>query len=195
MRPAHITLKSRFLYSKICIVPERVLAWLVARRLRSPEKNSHDETGDAKVDIVAEQDAVIASKKTQPAVDMNAIVNWQLQHHAGFVYSFMSSIRYAPILEQHDEWRIIGKRLVEQQTGSTHLEGHLDNGKVFILLGKDDPFVIETELKVDAEDVLGAKGVEWKVLDAGHEFPITRSREIVEALAEFWGWHSERTEM
>jgi len=176
-------------------VPEWVLAWLVARRLHSPEKkNDGDENRNANLgitDAAVEEGAVMKPEKTQPIVHANAIVNWQLQHHAGFVYSFMSSIRYAPIQKQHDEWRVIGKRLDEQQKGSTDLEGSLDNGKVFILLGKDDPIVIESELRIDAEEVLGTKGVEWKVFDAGHDFPITRSRDVVKALGEYWGWHTE----
>jgi hypothetical protein len=43
------------------------------------------------------------------------------------------------------------------------------------------------ELEVDAANIIGKDKVEFRIIDAGHEFPIIKADEIVEDIWEFWG--------
>ena len=100
----------------------------------------------------------------------------------------MSSIRFGPISNQHEEWRRIGQRLCAQNAttmDSVEEEG-MQNGKVLIICGKDDPIIIKEELLDDATEVLGENNIRFETCDAGHELPITRSEELVGYIWDFW---------
>lgn len=43
------------------------------------------------------------------------------------------------------------------------------------------------ELEIDAAIIIGKDKVEFRIIDAGHEFPITKADEIVEDIWELWG--------
>ena len=73
----------------------------------------------------------------------------------------------------------MGERLREQNK---------ENGtrkKVFIVLGATDPIIIKQELEEDATELL-SENVEFAVLDAAHDVPITKGNEVVEAILDFW---------
>lgn len=99
----------------------------------------------------------------------------------------MSSIRHGPITEQHEDWRKIGQRLAAQNVTTekgTENVG-LQNGKVLIICGQNDPIIVKDELVEDATRVLG-DNVEFKIVDAGHELPITKSQDVVAHICKFW---------
>lgn len=61
----------------------------------------------------------------------------------------------------------------------------LQNGKVLVICGEHDAIIVKDELIEDAKSVL--KGhVDFKVVNGGHEFPITKSDEVVEEIVSFW---------
>jgi len=113
-----------------------------------------------------------------PNITVEKAVYYQLDNYPGFVHAFMSSIRYGPVRHQHDRWRIVGERLTQEKK------------KALIVLGANDPIIIQNEVMEDARSVLGAGNVEFEVFEAGHEVPITKGREVARKIAEFW----ERTE-
>jgi surfactin synthase thioesterase subunit len=41
-------------------------------------------------------------------------------------------------------------------------------------------------VEIDAKEVIGAGKVEWRIIEGGHEFPITRGEEVVEKINEVW---------
>lgn len=112
---------------------------------------------------------------------------WQLQSHPSFIKAFMSSIRHGPITEQHDDWARIGRRLAAQNatTNERFRYAGLREGKVLIVCGERDSIVVKHELMEDAERALMGN-VEFRVVDAGHEFPITRTEEVVGFVVNFW---------
>jgi predicted esterase len=57
---------------------------------------------------------------------------------------------------------------------------------VLLILGKEDTVIIAEEMCEDAQKVFGDK-VEIKVLDGGHEVPVTDASIVAETILEFWG--------
>lgn len=99
----------------------------------------------------------------------------------------MSSIRYGPITAQHHDWKQIGQRLAAQNatTNGDVDDAGLQNGKVLIVCGEQDAIIVKDELVQDATRVLQGN-VEFRLVDAGHEFPITRAGEVVGCIVGFW---------
>ena len=115
------------------------------------------------------------------------VVTWQVQHHQGFVKAFISSIRHGPIHGEHERWRTLGETLDTERRSKDTLGADevLSRRKVLIICGKADPFVIENEIFKDAETLLGRENVELQSFDAGHEVPITHSREVARSIWQF----------
>ncbi|KAL1645185.1 hypothetical protein SLS58_003890 [Diplodia intermedia] len=115
-------------------------------------------------------------------------VNWQLAHHAGFVVpAFVSCMRRAPIYGQQARWRVLGEK-IEAERAAARLQGRKMTGEgVLLVLGRDDPIVRVDEVGTDAVEALGGeRNVKTVVLDAGHEVPMSRPKEVAEAMVEFW---------
>ena len=126
----------------------------------------------------------------QPWVTVAKSAQWQIDHHKGFIPSFISSIRHAPITRQHDCWSTIGARLSAQKEDSADKQAQdlgLVPNKVLVILGQQDPVVIADETIEDASAAFGSGNVEFVLLPAGHEVPVTRGNEVVDAVLEFWG--------
>ncbi|KAI9682130.1 MAG: hypothetical protein M1817_000184 [Caeruleum heppii] len=203
IRPAHFSKTNIFLYSS-GLIPEPLLLWLVKRRLRqgTVKKSVTGAKGDeATTAMTAElpDDAEETPEKSGSAsvartdhfaVSPAATVAWQLDHHAGFVVSFLSSVRHAPISAQHDDWARIGTTLASNSESSAYRSGAqgLENGKVLVVLGETDPIIVREEIMEDATRALGGDGhVAFNTIDAGHEFPVTKSEEVVRHVSAFWG--------
>lgn len=195
LRPHHIARSSRIIYSE-GIIPESVLNFFVRRRLKTPlypNKPKADEEKQSVTDSVAAETPNIESSpqtplsKSHPDVTIESAVSWQVDHHNGFVPAFMSSIRHGPITEQHDDWRIIGRRLTQQAAAGTKglSEQGLEHGKVLIITGTYDVIIKKDEIVQDATAALEGN-VEFKFVDAGHDAPIAKSQDVVRAISEFW---------
>lgn len=83
----------------------------------------------------------------------------------------MSSVRFAPITDQQDKWA----KLVRL------------SGKMLLVAATRDPIIIADEVREDVERLVGKEKVEFRVVEAAHDFPITDPAEVVEYLCEFWG--------
>lgn len=221
VRAGHVTYKSKILYGTGGWVPERLIHWLVKRRLTSapakpaaPQESSATQDADDAVTaevggVVPEEGQGVPVEKMKPYSDDSPLfpgrplmtvanaVNWQIEHHRGFIPAFISSIRYAPIHNQHHVWKRIGQTLderrlqrAEAKDGSrakgevTSDEGRSD--RVLIILGKKDPIVLPSEVAEDARDVLGQENVEIRIVDAGHELPISNAMKCADTIWEFW---------
>lgn len=112
--------------------------------------------------------------RDNPNSTASTVVDWQLLHHQGFVPAFISSIRYAPIHNQHHRWRIVAQN-IEKGVGELK--------EVWLVLGDADPIIIAEELIEDAREVLGEKKLRVRIVKgAGHEVAIDRADEIVEVV-------------
>lgn len=204
VRAQHINGTNKFLYST-GLVPETVVEHIIRKRLQGgpsaavPIRTSEESKKTSAADAVTEEipkfpdergasfnNAVLS--KSRPHITVAAAVAWQTQFHHGFIKSFISSIRYGPILDRQAEWKRVGARLAAQNASSEdryEIEG-LQHGKVLIICGNTDPIIVKNELVEDATEVLGENCVRFKFCDAGHELPIVRSKMIVGQIWEFW---------
>lgn len=107
----------------------------------------------------------------RPDITVIQAVQWQLRNHDGFVHAFLSSIRFAPITAQQENWRRL--RAVRDD-------------KILLIAGTDDPIILPPELKEDAEALLGTDRVAFVELNATHDFPVTESKDVVREIFEFW---------
>ena len=113
---------------------------------------------------------------------------WQLDHHHGYVKSFLSSMQYGPITGQHADWQRIAERLTAQNASrerGNEDEG-LQKGQVLIIAGQKDVIISKDELVEDATDILGKTNVRFEFVDAGHELPVSKSKEMLEMISAFW---------
>ena len=101
----------------------------------------------------------------------------------------MSSFRHGPIHGQQPHWQRIGERLNKQKASQDGVfrGAKLQNGKVLIILGEEDPIVVVDELVEDATKALGWDNVRFEVCHAAHELPFTDSETIVNLMWQFWG--------
>lgn len=102
-------------------------------------------------------------------------VNWQVPNHAGFVCAFMSTLRHAPMLNQHAAWR----RLADRKPGT-----------VCFVFGIGDEIVSEEDYREDALPLVGGEGhVVWaKSVEGAHDFPMVQPEDTLRRIYDFWGW-------
>jgi hypothetical protein len=206
LRDSHISLQTRLLYSQT-LIPESVLVSLVSMRLRAGplvrskkgiEKKATEEKNSAPKEKTVDADDALTQElstteqqllsRAYPNVTSPGAVNWQVRHHQGFVPAFMSSMRHAPILreKQLESWSRLGRFLTQRkQQQDKELPG-LRHDKVLICCGVADTIIIKDDLIPDATAALEGN-VQFRIFNAGHEFPSTKYEELAEQLVEFWG--------
>lgn len=185
LRAEHIGSVNQFLYSS-GIVPESVLLWFVKRKLQAgPMHNGNVKQNKPNIEDTVNAEAKTAGSiqdaplsKTHPNLAVLPAVKWQVAHHHGFVNSFLSSLRYAPISGQEATWKRLDRIL------SGHRKGSLT---VLVITGSSDALIIPGELKADLSKLIGAEHYRWILVDGGHDFPSTKSVETVERISDFWG--------
>ncbi|KAI1415973.1 alpha/beta-hydrolase [Hypoxylon sp. FL1857] len=192
IRPENFGRMSRLIFTS-GIVPERLLQWLTKRRLREPIASSvskkvrksfsngsvespiRSEYKEDYVDVAVQEARDPVDEPAQTPFEHQVIkyVHWALDFHEGFVPAFMSTIRYAPLMDQHDYWRQLAKR---------------KPGTTAVLLGKDDNLIQRDDYTEDALPLLGGKeNVFWRVVPGAHNFPFTHGPDALERIYEFWG--------
>lgn len=191
IRSEHITFKTQFLYSH-GLMPETILTAIVKRRLVagplvSPKKEPQGKQFSAEDALTEELNAQKNSanksvlSRAYPGLVLTDVVNWQAHTHSGFVPSFMSSMRFGPILKERQlgTWQRLGRILAGSSAGR---EG-LTADRVLILGGINDPIIIKDELVEDVTAALGGN-VQFKFFEAGHEFPSTKYDEVADIIQE-----------
>lgn len=213
MRRERVSWKIWWLYD-VCAVllPQGLLRRLVGRRLYTPADDDDGAAvassttttpGDVGNPAQAEAGQVVTAQRgrrdsmlshpapllgpDRPHVTAAGAVNWQLANHRGFVVpAFVSSMRCAPIYGQQERWRVVGEKVRAERVAAVE-KGERERKGVLLLLGKDDPIVLADEVGRDAVDALGGEGnLRTVVLEAGHEVPMSKPKEVVRAMVEFW---------
>lgn len=102
-------------------------------------------------------------------------VNWQVRNHAGFVPAFMSTLRYGPMINQHEAWRKIASR----QPKTT-----------CFIFGIGDEIVNDEDYLQDVLPLVGGdENVFWaRPVPGGHDFPMAHPDQTLERIWRFWGW-------
>lgn len=163
---------------------------MVAKRLYTGPEEARsiepepDTVENAEVKKTSSGDAVYASSHHallpgNSYSTVGAVVDWQIEHHKGFVPAFISSIRYAPVHGEHERWRILGRN-ASQSIGGLR--------KVYVVLGETDPIIVKDEIVEDAGECLGRANVEFEVVEgAGHEVAIERAADILRVVGRALG--------
>lgn len=159
-------------------VPERILAYLTRSRLQQPiaaaRKPKEGSPSAAVAEVAAAETGNPAQKSEAIPLEQHVLmyVRWMVLHHAGFIPSFMSSIRHAPLTDQHESWRLLARR----KPGST-----------VIMLAENDEIIDLNDYEREALPLVGGKeNVVWKVLPGTHDFVMTHSDRILRELDEQW---------
>ena len=211
LRPSRISRSSKLLYGNL--LPAFVVSYFVRRRLKDSSgphpsgvggkpktQDSHKQkdsaTGptDAAESEIPSHPANAADSTApifpgRPQLSIANAVAWQTDAHPGFLPSFISSIKYAPVSYEHHRWRLIGERCTARRASSSskaeELPG-LDEDKVLIIFGAQDPVIIADETEEDATAALGKDNLQAVRIEGGHDVPVVNSRGCVDAIMEFW---------
>ncbi|KAK3674987.1 hypothetical protein LTR78_005331 [Recurvomyces mirabilis] len=196
IRHHHISQSSRLLYGSL--LPQSLVNYYVRKRLGGDPETKPATTNTTPLPAkaieaeVPEHPALAADSSVPLFVDRPGIspakaVAWQLDAHPGFLQAFISSIRYAPIRDEHERWSIIGLRQEAARSASAQdaKDESLKEGKVLILLGKQDQVIVAAEVEEDATVALGKENVECVTLHGGHDVPIINARGCVDAILGF----------
>lgn len=141
-----------------------------ARRLRS---SLHDLTDKESMTDFASTEAGPSESATALEQRVLDYIAWMADHHPGFVPAFLSSLRHAPLMNQHDAWRGLAAR---------------PPGSTCVLLARDDEIIDPEDYRDDGLALLGGEErVRWGVVGGGHDFVMTNPGEILRELDEFWG--------
>jgi len=196
LRPDHISTSSKLVYGNL--LPQSLVNYYVGRRLRSrptasAASGNPETTGAAKAaESEVPHPAHAADSKApifpeRPRISPANAVAWQVDAHPGFLPSFISSIKHAPIANQHDRWRLIGSRQAAQRASAEPEKAQgLEEGKVLVLLGKQDNVIIASEVEEDGTKALGKENVKMVKLEGAHDLPIVNAKGCVDAINEFW---------
>lgn len=181
IRAERFGLASRVLF-KSGLVPDAVLAPLTRRRLQRPIASARKSARKPEAEALAVAEAVdpaAAAGAPAPAVATNTLsrdvlsyVRWMVRNHAGFVPAFMSSIRHAPLTDQHEAWGKLAAR---------------PRGATVVLLAEDDEIIDVGDMEDDALPLVGGRdNVHWRVLPGGHDFVMTHADDILAELRGIW---------
>lgn len=141
-----------------------------AKRKKAPRTG--DKTVEATVTSEIVDEAAAAPNELQKSV--LAFVNWQVEHHVGFVSAFMSTLRFAPMMGQHAAWA----KLAERKPRT-----------VCLIFGEGDEIVNEEDYRQDVLPLLGGEdhAVWAKPVGGRHDFPMVYPEETLERIFDFWG--------
>lgn len=130
IRSKHFTWSSRLMYTW---TPDSILQWIIRRRLQNvsvqeekPQTQSVENAVSEEINGARNMKFEMAPlSKTRPGVTVASAVGWQIQHHQGFVRSFISSIQHSPIEGRDNTWTTWRKLSLRKQ-------------KVLIFVGSTD---------------------------------------------------------
>ncbi|KAF5134261.1 hypothetical protein E5D57_004894 [Metarhizium anisopliae] len=162
---------SRFIFSS-GFIPERILAVLTGQRLQRPIASSRAARSRAAGVLAVAEAENLAGEKTPLEERVLDYVRWMVHNHEGFVPAFMSCIRYAPLTEQHEEWKGLAKR---------------ERGTTAVIFAETDELISADDYARDGLPLVGGEGhVFWRVVPGSHDFVMTHVAAIMKELDEFW---------
>ncbi|KAM0252064.1 hypothetical protein ACHAP5_001389 [Fusarium lateritium] len=184
IRAASFGRVSRFLFVS-GLVPERLLAIATRRRLQKPIAASARPARETPVETISSPTLDVAEAEVVP-VSGTAVtplerrvmeyVRWMVTHHNGFVPAFMSSIRFAPLMEQHGAWAKLSKRAP---------------GTTAVLLATSDEIINPVDYRREALSLIGGENhVRWRVLPGSHDFVMTHPQDILREINDMWATKS-----
>ncbi|KAI9796964.1 MAG: hypothetical protein M1833_005910, partial [Piccolia ochrophora] len=165
------------------LLPESILRWRISRQLNKLKETSEEQNTITEVPVKSVESTSPASdSRPRLELDSSEVVAWQLRHHPGFPTAYLSSLERGPVIEQHAYYRRLGRTLSADRKAlrgdaSASVRPRLGDSKVLVILGEADKVIEKDETVEDAIGTLGVDNVEFRFVDAGHDFPITRAKE------------------
>lgn len=149
------------------------------------------EGEELKADEMGPEVPKVRKEVCKGVLDVPKIVQWQFDHHKGFVHSFTNTIRYGPLMHQHADWKQAFRVIKEAQSSKdgsrTETPRKLRNGKILVVFGEEDDIVVADEVSEDIKSLIGGDGnVVIKTVPGGHGFPVPSCDEVVQHISEFW---------
>lgn len=199
IRPNRISRSSKLLYGNL--LPAFVVNYYVRQRLTNssgghpatggkPQKTSPADAAESEVPghPANAKDSDAAIFPDRPGLSIAKTVAWEVDAHPGFLASFISSIRNAPVSFSHDRWRMIGARCAARKASAEPEKvAGLDENKVLVILGAQDPVIVADETEEDATAALGKENVKVVRINGAHDVPVVNSRGCADEIAAFWG--------
>ncbi|KAF5539597.1 2-hydroxy-6-oxo-6-phenylhexa-2 4-dienoate hydrolase [Fusarium mexicanum] len=180
IRAASFGRVSRFLFVS-GLVPERILAVATRSRLQKPIASSAKPPPKTPIEAVTTPPLNVAEAEVAPASGeavtpleqrVMEYVRWMVTHHNGFVPAFMSSIRFAPLTDQHEAWAKLSKRAP---------------GTTAILLARSDEIIDPDSYRRDALSLVGGEHhVRWRILPGSHDFVMTHAGDILSEIDDMF---------
>ncbi len=122
-------------------------------------------------------------------INVSAIVQWQFDHHRGFVHSFINTIEHGPFMHQHMDWRRICS-VIKGHTVQNSSRSRLLDGKILVIFGDTDGVVVAEEVSADLSEMIGGpEHVTFRSVPGDHGFPVPSCEEVVKHISEFWDLH------
>lgn len=70
-------------------------------------------------------------------------------------------------------------------------QGKHSKAQILVICAKNDPIIRIDELREDSQTALGGRDkLHFRTIDAGHDFPITKSDEVIDMVLRFWDGHA-----
>lgn len=121
--------------------------------------------------------------RVEKSFDMEAILQWQFDHHQGHVHSFQDTVRFGPAQHREDLW---GK-VCDIIAGRTRPDTALHKSKLLVFFGRDDDIVVGEETSEDILKLLPAEHLQVEYLPGRHGFPYPNSEKITQTILSSWG--------
>ena len=198
IRPSRISRSSKLLYGNL--LPSFLVSYFVGARLRGSSGVHPAVGGKAKstspVEVAESEvpghpanarDSDAPIFPDRPAISIAKAVAWETDAHPGFLASFISSIKFAPVSFEHERWRLIGRQCEARRASEEpdEIRGLTEN-KVLVILGAQDPVIDANETEEDATAALGKDNLEVVRLRGAHDVPVVNSSGCVDAILDFW---------
>lgn len=198
-------------HSRVTIATAVAAATQTAAVVAVPGDPHHPPAGMTGLSVQATERPMLQPRDLDPRerplveADVVDVMHWQIDCNAGFVDSFIGSLRHGPVSNQHREWRMVGRDFAERaekakkeeeerrRMTTNKEEEHSSTASakssqnILIILGEHDPYIICSELQQDATEMLGGGNVEFVVMDDGHEFPLYKSNMVADEIGRFLG--------
>jgi pimeloyl-ACP methyl ester carboxylesterase len=175
-------------------VPEGLVEIMTRWRLKRPIAESARRKSKGRPSAHLPGDEAVATTVTNEIADETVAeapgplqrqvlkyVNWQVRNHTGFVPAFMSTLRYAPMINQHETWRKIARRKPKTTC---------------FIFGVGDELVDDGDYRADVLPLVGGdENVFWaEPVPGGHDFPMSHPDQTLERIWSFWGWDESITD-
>ena len=145
-----------------------------------------------KVETDRPRDGATQASRPDESQDVAGIVQWQFDHHLGFIHSFIDTIRQRPAMYQHHDWQQVCDIIKGSKQGcrpESKSPSPLYGGKLLVITGADDSIVVGAEIEEDVQAMFGSDADKHLLVESmpgTHGFPVPNYKTIVDTMMKLW---------